>query len=445
MSGVILFVYLTKKNIHKSNNGFGYTALTLIILSIIGFIYPYTITIMDSQPQLNELVCRSYALFTYLFAIELLTIIILATCRDSEIIKKPAFYTTLLIGSIIISFLLSALLPIDYGVSGIYVITGPAVKYTYALIIPFHIVEIVLLINERKKHRNINPLPYIAITVLYYAVMIYLFITDTAYNIGPVFYAAFMVVLYLTFENQDSELLVEYNRAKVNAENSSESKTTLLSYVYHEIRTELSVINNYSDLIGGSEKIDDDEYNDALISVNESLNNLNTIMNTMKTYNILENAILIENKNYSLEDLINGLKNIYSFNLSYDENLPKHFYGDLKLILEIVSFITQSIKKISPGEEVFIRIGGVTEGYKCTLEINLNTVNRIINKEKFEQNYRQLSLVQASKNYVDLFLINAGNLARKLGGTITFDDINGNKFAVRVVQDVINVVRKDGE
>lgn len=437
----IFAVYITKG--HRTV-GYKKRFLSLIILSLVmialGFIYPYTIQISHKYSVLNEIICRAYILSTLVFTIELFVIIFSSTKKDSILLNSKTVYSLLFIIIFLIIVGISSFGSVDYILEEgkPYSISGGAMNISNFLLLTVGFIELILIIIKRVRDKETNIIPFVLTYIECCFLVIYEYVTKINNNDICIFYLGFLISIYMTLDSQDFALLKDIKNKISDDDIRQKVNNNVLGYSYHELRSELSIMTNYNDLISKAENINDSiciEAMEALKISSERIdNNLKEINSIIK----LENGTVKTNpQNYSLAELEQKLKTIYNFEIVYDKNLPKIIYGDDKLLLTCINYITRSIKKINPSENIHIRISGIQERYKYNMQIIINTVNKPITKELFLQNTSILSLATSNKNMFDLNIICANEIAKLLGGNIDFDDINGSKFTINITQSIV--------
>ncbi len=261
---------------------------------------------------------------------------------------------------------------------------------------------------------------------------------------------------YFSIENPDLRMIEEIDDLKQSIERSSKAKSDFLSNMSHEIRSPMNAIIGFSESIIADEHFDS---NKVLADINHikssSKNLLDIIDNILDISKIETGTDTIENREYSLKELIvdwTGIvetrlegKNI-KFILDIDTNLPSKYYGDATKIYQIVlNILTNAVKYTEVGRIKMSLYGEKINDTVYKLKFKVSDTGFGIKKEDFDKVFQKFSRLDAAKtNEIEgtgLGLVLTKKYAELMGGKIWFESEYhvGTTFYFEIPQRVIDL------
>ena len=148
------------------------------------------------------------------------------------------------------------------------------------------------------------------------------------------FFAGLYLTIYLTFESQDNQLLSEYIESKNESEKLSKNKTKFLVNMSHQIRTPMSTIMGFSDIIS-NENTKDEDITIGIEGIHNASKELIDTMDTILDISKIEsNKTTIKEEEYDIQSLLSEIQSIV---LSRINNLQKYTDAIHKDILKNVT------------------------------------------------------------------------------------------------------------
>lgn len=362
----IAIIYFRKKKYNDLKNSiYRFLLIYTILLSIMEICCSYTMSIRDSIPIFNEILCRIYLLgiITWFSAAVCYMISLLNEniITAKEILKNKTLLSYFVIFSLL--YIVSCFSNIEYTIEGIadyYVIGGQATKILYIGYVIVGIFLVKVLLIDLRKTEVIKKIPIIALIVLYFFLGILQLIY---YDLNEVmFIFSFCVVsIYFTFESQDMQLVFELDEAKKQAELADRGKTQFLTKMSHEIRTPMNVIMGYSEVLLLKNKLAEKETKEDVRNIYNAGKSLLEIINNILMYSRIESGKeTLEENEYSISDIIGELESfVYAkidpekikFSIVLDGDIPSNYIGDkLKIYRVLVNLVNNSINYTETGE-----------------------------------------------------------------------------------------------
>ena len=416
----------------------------------------FTMYYRKSVPILNEILCRLYILGTIVFVSTFILYMLTLGTRKEKKIKLKGPITFIVIAIDIVLFTISCFLSITY-TSGpnneLFVIGGPAVYVVYAA--SFVLITFVLF----SLLRNSRNIPLSQRLPLYFVFIMFMVITAIQQfwidiNDLTFLFAFTVIAMYFTVESQDGKILVELEKSKEEAEASDKAKTEFLSNMSHEIRTPLNTILGFSTSLLREEKLTEEIMKKDVKSIHTASINLLDLINNILDISKIESKKeeLIE-KEYDLESLIfevNSVisskinKDVLSFDIKVNENIPRKYYGDDRKIIKIlVSILVNAIKYTNCGS-VTLNIDSVKkENDNYELKFLISNAGHAMKDEEFNKDFNDfVKLGDDGENNIDsvtLGLIIAKRLISMLNGTIEFKNEigKGTRYFINIPQKSI--------
>ncbi|MBR2138605.1 MAG: response regulator [Bacilli bacterium] len=455
------FMYLYRGVSKKRNESrtifVGFYVITLILL-VLELICSYTISIRDTHYLLNEILCKVYVFFGFLWDALIVSYVYFAINADNPkyVNKKSNIINLIYLGfMIILSIVLCLALPLEYtgGNGDPYIMIGTLTNVFYTFSTVFASLAILMFVIFRKNNKNINVVLLVMVLVFYLLAFLIQEIYHYQISDSIFFYTLTLLVLYFTIESRDRELIKEFETAKVEAEKSNKVKTEFLMNASHQIRTPLNTILGFSDMLLMEEEMSDEEIKGEIENIYVASTNLLVLINNILDISKIEskNELLVEDK-YKLETLafeINSLilsrsndKNL-KYTLNIDENLPTEYIGDLpKLQKIIVSLLLNAIEHTSLGEVSLTVSGNMVNREECELAFLVHNSGHAMKYEDFNLSFEEFIELNdersASINSSSLGIIIAKKLIEIIGGNIEFinQEGMGTRYIVKLRQKV---------
>lgn len=454
---VLIVAFLKKKFNNIENKIFRFIMIFTYFLLFLEVTCVITMYNREKIPILNEILCRTYILGTVVFVSTFaLYMSTLGTTKENSKRKIKIPITVIIVIADIILFTISCFLPITY-TSGpdneLFVIAGPSVFLVYVASFIFVAIAIVLLLRNK---RNIPigqrlPLYFVFITfgVITLAQQFWMDVNDLTFLLS-----FFVVAMYFTIESQDGKILVELEKSKEKAEQSDKAKTEFLSNMSHEIRTPLNTILGFSTSLLREKNLSQDIVKKDVKNIKDaSINLLDLINNILDISKIESNKEELLEKDYDLEALIfevNSIisskinKDVLSFDIKVNENIPRKYYGDDRKIVKILnSVLINAIKYTNCGNITLDINAKKIDNEKYILEFLIKNAGHAMKDEDFEKDFNDFVKLDNSKeNNIDsvtLGLIIAKRLISMLNGNIDFKNETGKgtRYYINIPQKSI--------
>ena len=261
---------------------------------------------------------------------------------DEDTRKKKRKNALIILGTLaIVSSIITSVLPLKYfdysthlyGFSGkpIYILFGQGI-----LLIIFTGYGI-LFGNKELPIKDKIPL-IIAIAFVIATLVIKYTIDGADYNTQAFQFALITISIYFSLENQDSKVLVELQKSKDEADKTNKSQTEFLTSMSHEVRTPMSTIIGFSDILLKEPELTKEVVLEDAKHINASANklldfiddilDLSRISSNSESLNEADYDLLpfLMNLDHSVKPRINDKDISIVYNI--DEYLPKKLYGD---------------------------------------------------------------------------------------------------------------------
>lgn len=408
---------------------------------------------------LKEVMARGYLLFSIFWATGLCMYMI--SLRTTNFFKKNTkkygnmiIALTAIIDTIL--FTISCFLDVTYygGNGNLYVIGGPTVYVLYFLSVVMILIILSILLTKKSKIPQHQKTPFYFIFVAFFVITAVQFLLNYDFNDLSFIFAFSVIAMYFTTESQDNKLISDLSEAKEKSLRINKLKIDFLSNMSHEIRTPMNTILGFSTSLLNKENLTQEDVINDMKSINEEgVNLLELINNILDISRVESGKEVLDEKNYNLRHLVFDVdsvimskinKNILTFNINIDENLPKTLYGDYsKLYKSVVLIIKNAINYTSYGK-ISLDITGVTEKDVCNLEIVVSNTGHAMKIEDFEKGFSEfVKLGSAAENSIDsvtLGLIIAKRLLDIIGANIEFKNETGKgtRYIISLKQKVID-------
>ncbi len=197
---------------------------------------------------------------------------------------------------------------------------------------------------------------------------------DTASKVADGDFNVRVPMLFVKPKSEMDYLAVNFNKMLVEISSLENMRNDFVADVSHEIKTPLSVVQGYADLLQNKDLTDEKraEYTFRLSQAIASLTNL--VTNILKL-NKIENQGIIQKERFSLDEQLRycilGFEDIIDDkNLTLDIELDEVFVSSDKSLLEIVwnNLISNAIKYTQSGGGISVKLK--TENGKNTVRIS---------------------------------------------------------------------------
>ena len=260
--------------------------------------------------------------------------------------------------------------------------------------------------------------------------------------------------LYFYIENPDLMMVNSLEKLRNDIEKSNLAKTDFLSNMSHEIRSPMNAIIGFSETILANPDYDPEQTKNDISHIAASGNNLLDIINNILDISKIEsgNETLVQ-KEYSIGNIIIGLKNMIETRLSnrpikfvteVDNEIPMTMYGDsTKLFQVLLNILTNSMKYTEVGR-ITLEITKEIKNNDVTLKFRISDTGYGIKKEDFDKLFEKFSrLNSATTNEIEgtgLGLVITKKYVDLLGGKIWFESDYGvgTTFYVEVPQKIVD-------
>ena len=206
----------------------------------------------------------------------------------------------------------------------------------------------------------------------------------------------------------------ELQKAIIDAENASNSKSEFLSRMSHEIRTPISAVIGMTKIAKAADDLD--KIRDCLNKIDNSSTHLLGLINDILDISKIEaDKVDLSEDVFGFKNMINAVLTIVSvraeeknqnLEIILDESLPEYFYSDEMRLRQIITNLVSNAVKFTPeGGDIKLeaKIIGIT-GKIAIIEITVSDTGIGITPEQQEKLFHPFE--QAD-----------GSIARKFGGT----------------------------
>lgn len=266
--------------------------------------------------------------------------------------------------------------------------------------------------------------------------------------------AVFAYILYFCYANPDIEIMEEINRAQVDIEKSSKTKTDFLSNMTYEIKTPLNIISNLCENLENMDEFNEEEAKKAVTQITISGNNLLDIVNNVLDISKIETgrSVLME-KEYRIKDIIDDAVDVANTKigakpvklaLQIDQNISSVLYGDSsKLYQAVLNIITNAAKYTEVGKISFTVTSTKGSGEETLLFKVTDTGPGIKEEDQtklFEKGTRLDTAREGEIEGSGLGLLISKQYIDALGGKIWFTSEYrvGTTFYIEVTQKIVD-------
>ena len=451
----ITFLYSNKKIFRNIENTLFITLLTLTTILIFCEIgYVSVLSKSDTVTFMGRFLCRLYLnnMIMWLF-IFMFYLFVLRTKRieNVDLKKKKRRQIAYILGSLLVITLiisnLSGMEFFDYS-THIYNFGGPAldVAYLAAGVVMFLMIYGFIFNKDIRAEMRIPIIYCVALIILSTAIQF--FIPNTDYNVQNFQFTLMLMTLFFTIESQDTKLLSEHEKSKVDAEKANQEQTEFLTNMSHEIRTPMNTIMGFSDYLLREKVLTKDEvYNDTKNINIAAINLLELINNILDLSRIESGKEEVIDKEYDLEDLfiefndyVNGKINREKviFVPKVDPTLCKKYIGDYSKVLKILSNVISNLNNYIKKGSIIFEVHRAISNDKKMIEFSILADGSYMDSSEYDRYYKDFDNIGNDVNDRVLGINIAKKYSELLGGSLrlTFDENKNLKYIIDLEEQI---------
>lgn len=443
---LLLLMYINKKKVGDlQTKVFSALLAAAIFLSLSECGYVYGLSVLETAPKLTEITCRIYTfgilLIINIFVYYLITIFQKGYEPDKQ---RKRNLVALVLGIILTTIitLVSIALPLDYtsSKSGLYNFAGPATTIVYVEGFLLFLAIFIVMIVKRNKISKSQRRPIYFFLLIFIIFISPQLIFDYDLNLISFNFAFMVSTLYFTLESQDNKLVQELKTLKEDAETADKAKTEFLINMSHEIRSPMSTILGYSEILLNEEPLTEKVAKRDTENIYNASNVLMQSISTILDISELENdKEVIRNEQYNVSSLLFEIEETTISKINRDieyktisnNTVPKELIGDVEKIRKILNYIIDYFLNSTPSGKITLSVSSkIPESNKCQMFYTINSNNCHISQEKFDIEFNDFVKLDenadSSIDTIDLKLIIAKKYINLLKGKVDFNNENGN-------------------
>ena len=412
---LISFVFLNINNIILSKLFIRFTlsSLLIFITMLFGYIYSKHLSIKYSMKE-SIIFSKSKTMFISLLAISILFSLYLFTA--------------------------------NFDIIDSFIISGAITRYVYLYSLFFIIISFLFMIfNVFKLNKKMYLSLYVPVGISLFLIILQSGLYKAGFVVSG--YSFIVLYIYVMLENPDVNLIEHLKVAKISAETDNEKKSKFLEKLSREIRTPISTIDGFSQVILNEKNIDNIKEDARDIRIAST--NLVDLINGIMDISMIESGKMeIKNRDYDtlemLESISSVAKNLINkekikFNVSYGENIPKVLNGDSEKIKRVLLNLLSNASQYTEKGEINFKVTAVNNGNICRLIMSVSDTGKGIPKEEMNNIFHKYDSVN-NKNGNGLGLAIASNLLDLMNGKIDVDSVvgEGSTFTITIDQKVIS-------
>lgn len=264
-----------------------------------------------------------------------------------------------------------------------------------------------------------------------------------------------ILILIISYWNRKlSSLNIELKKAKIKAEEATQTKANFLANMSHEIRTPMNSIVSMAYLLKETKLTE--IQNKYIDSIQSASNNLLTLLNDILDYSKIEAMKLeLHNSNFNLIELLDNISNMLKikadeknldFKIVYDKTNTTSLYGDSQRLGQILTNLVSNAIKFTSSGKVELMVEQLTQD-----KFKFSIIDTGIGLTQDEINKVFLAFTQAdtstTRKYggTGLGLSISKEFVELMGGEIWVESIPkiGSKFIFEVPLKSTDVLEKE--
>ena len=336
----------------------------------------------------------------------------------------------------VISSIILFLIPAGNNIYNLNNITNYLIK-TYILI------NAIILI---KGYKLINKKTLTSLSLILIIQLLSIFFQGRSLEL-PLLNIGMILSIYYTYFMLENTSLIELKNITLErnyARKQSIDKSNFLKVLSREIRIPLNTIDGFSQVILGSNNLE--EIKNNLEDIRIASRDLIDVINGMIDLSIIESGTLkVLEENYNVYDMFDSIKGIaesklrdksLEFKFDIDNDIPETLLGDSERLSQVIlNLLTNAIKYTDKGT-ITLKVNSVKSSTKCRLKIIVSDTGKGIKKEDINTIFEG----KTSKEGASLGLAVSKYLLELMGGSIEVESTYGagSTFVVTIDQPIIS-------
>lgn len=444
----VMFMYSEKEKFkNHENTVFLVILLFTAVVSIAEIFYAYCLSKYDTTNLIVPLSIKVFMVLAIFWMESAFYYVFCQMSRKYDEEKRKKRRKTALIILFFLAFfssLATSIFPVEYFdyTNHLYGFTGKSIYILFGQGILLILFTGYGILFGNKELPIRDKIPLIAAILFVVATLVVKYTVEGAsYNTQAYQFALITIAIYFSLENQDSKVLSELKKSKDEADKTNKSQTEFLTSMSHEVRTPMSTIIGFSDILlkepNLTKELVDQDAKHINLSANKLLDFIEDILDLSK---ISSNKESLKEADYDLLPFLINLDNnvrprINDKNITIlyniDESTPKKLFGDEetlgKCFYDVFLFFINNLDggtinfKMEPYKNgnTFMLHTTYIVYVDSNLEKQKELEEDIYNIESNDINGKIISII-TSKRYIDLF---GGELEIKMEGNILTVDI----------------------